>query len=536
MTDSVDPVRYHRERLAERRHDRARLERTDLRLSRARLATALALVALALAALWQGWLSAWWLAGPAALFAVLVVVHNRVIRRLQIAVRRVGWHELGLARLEDNWVGHGPAGERFRDSDHPYALDLDILGNGSLFQLLTTGQTAAGEETLARWLLAGADAATVRRRQAAVRDLASRPLFREELYTLGADVRAAVDAARLAEWATAPAQLDTGWLRMAAAVLSAAVVATLAAWLAGLAPGAVPTVLILLNFLAGGFLRGTVSGVLHGAAEPARELAVLGAIVARVREESFAADRLRELAGDLGATGDPLRSVRQLRRSIAMHDWQHNLLFAPIAACLLWGLHCAAAVEAWRRRHGQAVTAWLRIAGETEALAALATYHFGRPDQPFPELAAGETPVCEGEQLAHPLLPAGAVANDVVLGTEPQLLVVSGSNMAGKTTLLRTVGVNAVLALAGAPVRARRLRLTPLAIGGTLRCAGLPAGRAVAVPGRDHPPAAARRHGPRPRGPCCSCWTSCSTARTRATGSTAPTGCCGICWACAPSA
>ena len=464
-----DPVRYHRERLAERREDRARLERADLRLSRARLATALLLIALALASLWQGWLSAWWLAAPAALFAGLIVVHNRVIRLLQAASRRVGWHELALARLEAGWVGRGETGARFQDADHPYALDLDILGDGSLFQLLTTGQTAAGEETLARWLLAGADVAPVRQRQAAVRDLASRPLFREELYTLGADVRAAVDSVRLADWATAPAQLDAGWLRMAAAVASGAAVAALAAWLAGLVPGALPAVLILGNVVAGGFFRGAVSRVLHGSAEPARELAVLGAIVGRVRRESFAADRLRQLAGDLGETGDPVRTVRQLGRLIEMHDWQHNILFAPIAACVLWGLQCATAVEAWRARHGQAVTAWLRIAGEIEALASLATYHFGRPDQPFPELAEGDTPVCEGEQLAHPLLPAGAVANDVALGARPQLLVVSGSNMAGKTTLLRTVGVNAVLALAGAPVRARRLRLTPLAIGGTLR-------------------------------------------------------------------
>ncbi len=469
MADDIDPIRYHHAHLAERRADRARLERADLRLSRARLATALLAVALVLASLWQDWLSAWWLAAPAALFAVLVVVHNRVIRLLQTASRRVDWHDLGLARLEDRWVGRGETGARFQDADHPYALDLDILGDGSLFQLLTTGQTAAGEETLARWLLEGADAGTVRRRQAAVRDLASRPLFREELYTLGADVRAAVDSASLADWATAQAQLDTGWLRMAATVLSGAAVAALAAWLAGLAPGTLPVVLILGNVLAGGFFRGAVSRVLHGSAEPARELAVLAAIVGRVRGESFAADRLRQLAGDLGETGDPVRTVRQLGRLIEMHDWQHNILFAPIAACVLWGLQCATAVEAWRERHGRAVTAWLRIAGEIEALASLATYHFGRPDQPFPELGEGETPVCEGEQLAHPLLPACAVANDVALGAEPQLLVVSGSNMAGKTTLLRTVGVNAVLALAGAPVRARRLRLTPLAIGGTLR-------------------------------------------------------------------
>ena len=211
--------------------------------------------------------------------------------------------------------------------------------------------------------------------------------------------------------------------------------------------------------------------MLHGASVPSRELDVFAALAARVGREPFAAERLQQLAGALGdGAGDPVRAARQLSRWVQMHEWQHNMIFAPIAAVLLWGLQCAAAVEAWRARHGQQVEGWLRSAGELEALASLATYHFGRPDDPFPELADGDTPVYAGEELAHPMLPrAAAVANDVSLGGEPQLLVVSGSNMSGKTTLLRTVGVNAVLALAGGAVRARRLRLSPLAIGGTLR-------------------------------------------------------------------
>ena len=146
------------------------------------------------------------------------------------------------------------------------------------------------------------------------------------------------------------------------------------------------------------------------------------------------------------------------------------MVFAPIAAVLLWGLQCAMAVEAWRARHGRSVPTWLRTVGEIEALASLATYHFEHPADPFPELVEGvDTPVYEAERVRHPILPrTSAVANDVRLGAEPQLLVVSGSNMSGKTTLLRTIGVNGVLALAGAPVRARRLRLTPLTIGATL--------------------------------------------------------------------
>ena len=188
MADITDPVGYHRGQLSARQVRAAELERSHLWLSRGRLATVLALLVLAAAA-WQGWLSGWWLAVPAVLFTALAVVHDRVLRALRTATRAVDWHELALARLEDRWVGRGGAGERFRDPEHPYALDLDICGKGSLFQLLTTAQTAAGEESLARWLLEGADAATVRRRQAAVRDLAARPLFREDLYTAGADVR-----------------------------------------------------------------------------------------------------------------------------------------------------------------------------------------------------------------------------------------------------------------------------------------------------------------------------------------------------------
>ena len=470
VADFPDPVQYHREQLSARQARAAVLGRSHLWLSRGRLVTVLALVVLAAAA-WQGWLSAWWLAVPAALFTALAVVHDRVLGALHTATRAAQWHELALARLEDRWAGRGAAGERFRDPEHPYALDLDIFGDGSLFQLLSTAGTAAGEETLARWLLAGADAPTVRSRQAAAGDLAARPLLREDLFTLGAEVRDAVDSAQLAAWATTPPELAARALRPVAAAAAVALLAASGAAAAGLVSWILPLGLAVFNALAGMLLGGPVGRVLHGAAVPSRELEVLAALAARVQREQFAAESLRQLTAGLAAGAqDPVRAARRLSRIVQMHDWQHNLIFAPFAAALLWGLQCAAGVEAWRARHGPAVRPWLDAVGELEALASLATYRFGRPGDPLPELADGDAPVYAAEALAHPLLPrATAVANDVSLGAEPQLLVVSGSNMSGKTTLLRTVGVNAVLALAGSVVCARRLRLTPLAIGGTLR-------------------------------------------------------------------
>jgi len=156
-----------------------------------------------------------------------------------------------------------------------------------------------------------------------------------------------------------------------------------------------------------------------------------------------------------------------------------------LAAAMLWGTHVAMAIEAWRRAHGRHVREWLRTCGEFEALASLSAYRYEHPDDPFPEIgdADARSAMFDGVGLGHPLIPtARMVRNDLSLavrgpersaphvqGSAPQLLVVSGSNMSGKSTLLRTVGVNAVLAFAGAPVRAGWLRISPLRVGATLR-------------------------------------------------------------------
>jgi DNA mismatch repair ATPase MutS len=155
---------------------------------------------------------------------------------------------------------------------------------------------------------------------------------------------------------------------------------------------------------------------------------------------------------------------------IEIHDWRLNLIFAPFAAVLLWSFQLAWALESWRRTFGPLVPVWLSVVGEFEAFSCLAAYAYEHPADPFPELIEEGRARFDGTALGHPLIPASTmVRNDLRLAHDTQLLVVSGSNMSGKSTLLRTVGVNGVLALAGAPVRAERLVLTPLAIGATLR-------------------------------------------------------------------
>jgi DNA mismatch repair ATPase MutS len=166
----------------------------------------------------------------------------------------------------------------------------------------------------------------------------------------------------------------------------------------------------------------------------------------------------------------PSVRVHKLRKLVDILETRSNQIFGLIAPLLLWDLHCAYAIENWRQTSGAALKRWLEAIGQIEAVSSLAGFRFDRPSYVYPEIVESAQPLVDGQALAHPLLPAdGAVANDVHLGGEPDVIIVSGSNMSGKSTLLRTIGINVVLAQAGAPVRAARLRLTPLTVAASIR-------------------------------------------------------------------
>ena len=469
------PADEYRARLSARRAAHATLSQGDERLSVARLAV-FAAGAILLVAAWRTWLPAWWIALPCVAFLTLVVRHDRIIRARDAAARAIALYEHGLSRIEDRWAGAGEQGERFSDPEHLYANDLDLFGPASLFQLLSSARTRAGEETLATWLLAPAAIPEIADRQAAVADLTDRLDLREALWLAGTEVSAGVHTEALVAWAEAPPALGNAWLRPAAIGLTAAAIVTATMWF--MTGNSVP--LLLAIFLEIAFslpLRHRIVTALHGADQAARDLDVLAVVLSRIEQESFAADRLGSLQRSLTDADAKRRvaassSIHRLHWLVELHDWQHNAIFAALAAALLWGTHLALSIEAWRRAHGRHVREWLRTSGEFEALASLSAYRYEHPADPFPELANGNLrpPLLDGVQLGHPLIPAARmVRNDVALGSDIQMLVVSGSNMSGKSTLLRTVGVNAVLAFAGAPVRAQRLRISPLRIGATLR-------------------------------------------------------------------
>ena len=458
-------------RLELRRAEAARLDRADARIAWGRLAlfAAAALVA------WLAWaehrLSALWLLAPLGAFVALAVLHDRVLSARARARRAVAFHEAALARMDGRFAGTGNSGDRFADPAHPYALDLDLFGRGSLFELVCAARTRPGEERLAAWLLHPAPAAEARARQRAVTALAPRLDLREDLAVLGEDVRAGVDPAGLAAWGEA-APLLPGAVRPAGLALAALAIAGAIAWSAGFGP--VPFLLVLLaEWGLVRALRGRMTRVLGGVERPAAELRVLALLLERLEAEPFEDARLAALQAALRGEGAPASArIAALVRVVSRMEWGRNQFFAPFAFVLAWAPLHASAVERWRASAGRGVRRWLEAVAELEALSSLAGYAYEHPEDALPEILdgrPGHAPLLDGDALRHPLL-AEAVPNDVRLGGEgPRVLLVSGSNMSGKSTYLRTVGVNVVLALAGAPVRAARLRLTPLQPGATLR-------------------------------------------------------------------
>ena len=456
--------------LAERRASAAAAARRTRWLSNARLAVFATGLGVAWLAFWAGRVSGGWLAPLAAGFVALVLRHEAARRDELRARRGVEFYERGLARLGLLDAPWGNTGERHADPAHPYAAQLDLFGPGSLFALLSQAQTASGQARLAGWLLEAAAPDEVRARQQAAEELRPRLALREDWFSAGPEVREGVHPESLVAWATAPARLAGSASRVALAALGLATACALVAafvWtettpallVLGLAEGAVMVV-----------LGRRVTAVLHAIEPRARDLAQLAVLLARVERERFASPRLVALRAALDTDGEPAsRQIAQLHRIVSVLDWRRNQLFAPIALVLLWGAQGAYALEAWRARCGAGVARWLETLGELEALSDLAGYAFEHPDDPFPEVCDGG-PLFDAEQLGHPLIDEGrCVRNDLCLDASHALVVVSGSNMSGKSTFLRSVGTALVMALAGAPVRAARLRVSPLALGAVLQ-------------------------------------------------------------------
>ncbi|MBO0684386.1 MAG: DNA mismatch repair protein MutS [Candidatus Dormibacteraeota bacterium] len=438
-----------------------------------------AFVLLAVCVVLAVWLGLPVLTAPAALLLVvfgwLVWHHAGLERRRREALLRQRINDEALARLGRRWNTLPHRLQPPADPAHPYAQDLDLFGRASLLHLLdcTTGPMGSG--TLAGWLLAPADPGVVEGRQAGVRELASLLELREELQVRGRsrDAGQTPDPEPFLAWCE-----DAPWLRHRPALLWAARLsplllwASLVAWLVRLAPVPLWPVFLVANLGIGLLAAEATQRVLARVVEHKGALDQYGEQLGLLAGAGFSApdlERLRSAAAAGGVSSD--RLLRRLDRIVGFAVPPGSVAWLALQALFLWNVHVLWALERWQALAGGRARTWLQALGELEALASLAGLAHAHPSWAFPEL----DPDAEGlvaEAIGHPLLPpAVRIDNDVSLGPPGTFLLVTGSNMSGKSTLLRSIGVNSVLAAAGAPVCARRLRLPPVRLWTSMRVA-----------------------------------------------------------------
>ena len=431
---------------------------------------------LAVLALVLGWLaygrhllSPWWLALPVGAFLGMVFYHSRVLRDRDLAQRSVNFYRNGIARLEDRWTGIGETGARFDDPHHVYAGDLDLFGDGSLFQLVSTARTRIGEDRLAAWLLSPAAVDQIRERHIAVHELRDELDLREDLAVLGEDVGVGVHPEMLLKWAEEPNQLTAAWVPFVAPILAG--LAVVAAFVWGYWSVATPfLLLVVVEGLIAYSLRKPMDAVLEETEQAFHDLDLLSGVMARFEAHQFKSAPLQNLQRQLSSQHvRGSQAIAKLRSLVDLINSRHNMFLRIIDVPLLYSVQVAYAAERWRHAHGKALRAWLNAIGHIEALLSLASYSYEHPADPFPEFVDGAARF-EAEGIGHPLIPAAScVRNDVSITGTDRVLLISGSNMSGKSTLMRSVGLNVVLAMAGAPVRAHRFSLTPLQVGASIR-------------------------------------------------------------------
>ncbi len=405
-----------------------------------------------------------------AAFVGLGVVHSRIERRRRAARRRAAQYARAIDRLDGKWMDFVSTGEALANAQHPYARDLDVVGRGSLFQLLDTTRTKQGERALGAWLLSPGELAEVESRRRAAQALATDLDARERLALAGTDeVDARIDEGPIESWAEGPALLVASRaLRIAAFALPAIFVTTILLFHFDLLPywtpiatGVVELALLRLHRDA---IKATAAMAMPAEYALSQLLPLL--IAARALPVSTAA--LEKLHARLDGA---ILAIQALTRRVTAFQSRANLFVALLGPFLLWDLHAAMALESWRARHGRSVRDWFQALGEAEALSALATYVFEHPLDAWPELI-GDPPTFEAEDLGHPLLPIDrCVRNDVRLDGKGTALLVTGSNMSGKSTLLRACGLSVVMALAGLPVRAKRLKVSRVQLATCMRVA-----------------------------------------------------------------
>lgn len=384
----------------------------------------------------------------------------RVLAKRDLAETRRDIHSRHIARTTHEWQKFENDGASLLPKTHAYAFDIDLVGPGSLFQRIDVTHTARGEATLARWLGGPVTDDVIRARQAAVEELARDIDFRESLEAMAEIVQGdgkLDDHPFLAFTMRKPFFADRKWLLLALPLPIVTVTLLVLAQL-DLVNGWLSVIPFAIQVVLGVSLTKRAHEVFDLVSARRGTIEAFYKMLETAEKGKFESEALKAIQTRLAPGGErPSQSMRRLDRWAGFSDLRTQvLLYIPVNFTLLWDLHVLYQLERWNKSVGKSLDDIFEALGELEALSSLATLRALDPSATMPEIAKPDTPL-ETEAVAHPLIPASdRVANDVSLRGPGSALIVTGSNMAGKSTLLRAIGVNIALALAGGPVIAKR--------------------------------------------------------------------------------
>lgn len=396
---------------------------------------------------------------------ILVKIHNRFFIRKEWLETQARIIQEELQALSSDYSSFED-GKEYVNPEHPYSFDLDIFGRRSLFQSINRTCTFFGKNRLAKWLQNHLHEKTsIEKRQEMIREISEHTLFREQFRVAGLVHHGqSSDAEKIQAWSQSPAQyLHAGWVKSfiwgIPVINSLLLITSLAGWTSFSWLGLSFGIFLVLSF--GIIKRATYIQETYG--KQLKSLNGYARLIALAKAENWKSAGMQELMERFNLNGQsPIQALQQLSKELDRLDLRNNqFLYVLLEGSIFFQLQEIVRIERWKARYGQHISKWLETVGELDALCSLGTFAYNHPQYTYPELT--EKPFCFlATQMGHPLMPASqCVKNDATIPSRPFFLIITGANMAGKSTYLRTIGVNYLLACIGAPVCCERLKLHP---------------------------------------------------------------------------
>ena len=396
---------------------------------------------------------------------ILVKIHNRFFIRKEWLETQAHIIQEELQALSGDYSSFED-GKEYVNPEHPYSFDLDIFGRRSLFQSINRTCTFFGKNRLAKWLQNHLHEKTsIEKRQEMIREISEHTLFREQFRVAGLVHHGqSSDAEKIQAWSQSPAQyLHAGWVKAfiwgIPVINSLLLITSLAGWTSFSWLGLSFGIFLVLSF--GIIKRATYIQETYG--KQLKSLNGYARLIALAKAENWKSAGMQELMERFNLNGQsPVQALQQLSKELDRLDLRNNqFLYVLLEGSIFFQLQEIVRIERWKVRYGQHISEWLETVGELDTLCSLGTFAYNHPQYTYPELT--EKPFCFlATQMGHPLMPASqCVKNDATIPSRPFFLIITGANMAGKSTYLRTIGVNYLLACIGAPVCCERLKLYP---------------------------------------------------------------------------